>query len=69
MAQNFRIEGVPALAVAGRYVAHTTASQDEMQGFTELLANTDELILRVRSERAAAKPASQAASKSASKGK
>jgi protein dithiol oxidoreductase (disulfide-forming) len=55
MAADFRIEGVPALAVDGRYVAFPRASQDEMQGFTELLANTDELIARVRSERAAAK--------------
>ena len=61
MAQNYRIEGVPALAVDGRYVAHTTASQDEMQGFTELLANTDELIARVRRERAASKPEPRAA--------
>jgi protein dithiol oxidoreductase (disulfide-forming) len=71
MAQNFRIEGVPALAVDGRYVAHTTASQEEMQGFTELLANTDELISRVRGERAAAKPAPApaAAAKPAPKGR
>jgi thiol:disulfide interchange protein DsbA len=59
MAQNFRIEGVPSLAVDGRYVVHSTGSQDEMQGFTELLANTDELISRVRSERATAKPVSR----------
>jgi protein dithiol oxidoreductase (disulfide-forming) len=69
MAQNFRIEGVPSLAVDGRYVTHTTGSQDETQGFTELLANTDELISRVRSERAAAKPAPSAAAKPAPKGK
>jgi thiol:disulfide interchange protein DsbA len=69
MAQNFRIEGVPSLAVDGRYVVHTTGSQDEMQGFTELLANTDELISRVRSERPAAKPVPSAAAKPAPKGK
>jgi protein dithiol oxidoreductase (disulfide-forming) len=54
-AADFRIEGVPALAVDGRYVAFPRAGNDEMQGFTELLANTDELIARVRNERAAAK--------------
>jgi protein dithiol oxidoreductase (disulfide-forming) len=55
MAADFRIEGVPALAVDGRYVAFPRATDDETQGFTELLANTDELIARVRNERAAAK--------------
>jgi protein dithiol oxidoreductase (disulfide-forming) len=57
MAEDFRIEGIPSLAVDGRYVAHTGGSADEEQALHELLANTDELIARVRSERAAAKPA------------
>jgi len=55
MAADFRIEGVPALAVDGRYVAFPRAGNDDVQGFTELLANADELIARVRTERAAAK--------------
>jgi len=35
-------------------------SDNEAQGFNDLLANTDELISRVRSERAAAKAAAAA---------
>jgi protein dithiol oxidoreductase (disulfide-forming) len=58
MAEDFRIQGVPALAIDGRYVVHTDASpaapQDEDQAFRELLANADQLIARVRGERAAA---------------
>ena len=51
MAADFRIEGVPSLAVDGRYVAFAPAGKEEMEGFTELLANIDELIARVRNER------------------
>ena len=62
MAEGFRIGGVPALAVDGRYVALVSGGSDnEAQGFNDLLANTDELISRVRSERAAAKAAPSAA--------
>ena len=57
MAEDFHIEGIPALAIDGRYVAHTGGSTDEAQALQELLVSTDELIARVRSERAAAKPA------------
>jgi thiol:disulfide interchange protein DsbA len=57
MAEDFQIAGIPSLAVDGRYVALVPASQDEAQGLNNLLANTDQLIVRVRSERAAAKPA------------
>ena len=60
MAESFHIEGIPALAIDGRYVAHTGGSTDEAQALQELLLNTDELIARVRSERAAAKPAAKA---------
>jgi len=51
MAADFRIEGIPSLAIDGRYVAFAPAGKEEMEGFTELLANTDELIARVRNER------------------
>lgn len=62
MTEDFRIGGVPALAVDGRYVALVPpGSENEAQGFNDLLANTDELITRVRSERAAAKAAPSAA--------
>ena len=57
MAEEFHIAGVPALAIDGRYVAHADGSTDEQQALKDLLANTDELIARVRSERGAAKPA------------
>ncbi len=60
MAEEFRIEGIPSLAIDGRYVAHTDASPgaspDEAEALKELLANTDELIARARSERGASKP-------------
>ena len=57
MVEDFRISGVPALAIDGRYVAFVATAEDELQGFNDLLANTDELIVRVRNERAAAKGA------------
>jgi thiol:disulfide interchange protein DsbA len=71
LAENFRIEGIPSLAIDGRYVALAPASQDEAQGLNELLANTDQLIARVRSERAAAKavPSKASAPKPAAPGK
>jgi len=59
MAENFRVEGVPTLAVDGRYVALVpNSAEDEAQRFNNLLATTDQLIARVRSERVAAKAAS-----------
>lgn len=72
MAENFRIEGVPTLAIDGRYLALVSGATDESQGLTNILANADQLIARVRSERAvAAKTAPSAAPtpKSAPKGK
>jgi thiol:disulfide interchange protein DsbA len=59
MAENFHIEGIPMLAIDGRYVAHPEASADEEQSLKDFLANTDQLIERVRSERGPTKPASQ----------
>ena len=47
MAEDFQLTGVPTMAVDGRYVALGDS-------FTELLANTDKLIAKVRAERAAA---------------
>jgi len=55
MAERYGIEGVPSLAVNGQYVA-VSAAQVEQQSLTERLANTDQLIARVRAEQAA-KPA------------
>jgi protein dithiol oxidoreductase (disulfide-forming) len=57
MAENFRIEGVPTLAVDGRYIALVSGATDEAPGLTNVLANTGQLIARVRNERAAAKTA------------
>ncbi len=51
MAEEYRIEGIPSMAVDGRYVTHAEASADEEQGLKDLLANVDALIERVRSER------------------
>ena len=61
MAEDFQIAGIPSLAVDGRFVATVPTSPDETQGLNSLLANADQLIARVRSERAAAKPGPAAA--------
>jgi len=52
MAENYRVEGVPTMAVNGEYVAQGAT-------FAEILANTDKLIARVRAERASARPAAK----------
>ncbi|MGN6452110.1 MAG: hypothetical protein ACTHL7_03430, partial [Steroidobacteraceae bacterium] len=57
MAADYRIEGVPTLAIDGRYVTRGAASADEEAGLKELLATADELIARVRNERGKSKPA------------
>jgi len=52
MAEHYQVEGVPTMAVAGRYLAMG-------DNFTQILANTDKLIAKVRSSApaaAAAKP-------------
>ena len=73
MAEDFRIQGIPSLAVDGHYVAFVPEieGENEEQRMRDLLANASALIDRVRSERAAAKPAPAAASapKAAAKGK
>jgi thiol:disulfide interchange protein DsbA len=61
MAEEYRIEGIPALAIDGRYVAHAEPSADEEQSLKDFLANVDELIARVRKERGGSKPAAAAA--------
>jgi thiol:disulfide interchange protein DsbA len=50
MAEDYGVEAVPTMAVDGRYVVLG-------QSFADILANTDQLITKVRAERAAAKPA------------
>lgn len=47
MVENYKIEGVPTLAVDGKYVALGNT-------FEQLIANTNALIAKVRAERAAA---------------
>ncbi|MGN6454038.1 MAG: thiol:disulfide interchange protein DsbA/DsbL [Steroidobacteraceae bacterium] len=59
MAADYRIEGVPTLAIDGRYVTRGAASADEEAGLKELLATADELIARVRNERGRSKPATK----------
>ena len=56
MAEDFQISGIPALAVDGHYVVLVPGGLSETEGLRQLLVTTDELIARVRSERAAAKP-------------
>jgi len=59
MAADYRIEGVPTLAIDGRYVTRGAASADEDAGLKELLTTADELIARVRNERGKSKPATK----------
>ena len=48
-AEKYQITAVPTMAVNGEYLAQGTT-------FAEILDNTDQLIARVRAERASAKP-------------
>jgi thiol:disulfide interchange protein DsbA len=50
MAEDYQITSIPTLVVEGKYVALGNT-------FSELLANTDKLVAKVRAERAAAAPA------------
>ena len=59
MAADYRIEGVPTLAIDGRYVTRGAASADEEAGLKDVLATADELIARVRNERGKSKPATK----------
>lgn len=68
MAERYAIEAVPSLAVNGQYVAIFTA-QEEPQALTQMLANTDQLIARVRAERAAKAPAGKTTAGSTAAGK
>lgn len=47
MAEDYQVQSIPTMAVAGKYVAIGNS-------FTEILANTDKLIGKVRAERPAA---------------
>jgi protein dithiol oxidoreductase (disulfide-forming) len=47
MAESYGVEGIPAMAVNGEYVARGDS-------FAEILSNTDKLIARVRAEQTAA---------------
>jgi protein dithiol oxidoreductase (disulfide-forming) len=59
MAQDYAIDSVPDMAIDGRYLATADPASGEMPYLVELLANTDRLIARVRSERAAAAAATR----------
>jgi len=50
LAQDYRIDSIPTLAVAGRYVAAGPGDQPQPKYFAEILAHTDALIARVRAE-------------------
>ena len=44
MTENYQVTGIPTMVVNGKYVA-------QGGNFSELLANTDKLIAKVRAER------------------
>jgi protein dithiol oxidoreductase (disulfide-forming) len=60
MIENYKVEGVPALAVGGKYVAIGSS-------FQEILNNTDALIAKVRAQSAPAKVSAQTAPATAHK--
>jgi len=59
MAEDYRIDSVPSMAVDGKYVAMSDPANGEMPYLTQLLATVDKLIAKVRAEHAAAKPAAK----------
>ena len=59
LAERYLIDSIPSLAINGTYVALADSTHGALPYFTDLLAHTDRLIARVRSETlasAAAKP-------------
>ena len=59
LAQRYLIEGIPSLAINGTYVAMANSEHGQGPYFADLIAHTDQLIARVRSEtpaRSAAQP-------------
>jgi hypothetical protein len=62
MAEDFAIDGIPALAVNGRFVVLSPGqAADEALSFRELLARTDKVIALARASAAPARPAHPAA--------
>jgi protein dithiol oxidoreductase (disulfide-forming) len=62
MAEDYAIDGIPALAVNGRYVVLSPGqAADEMATFHELLVRTDKVIALARAAMPAARPAHPAA--------
>jgi protein dithiol oxidoreductase (disulfide-forming) len=53
LAERYQIEAIPALAVNGTYLALADGTHGQDLYFSELIAHTDALIARVRSETAA----------------
>lgn len=56
MAQDYGVDSVPAITVAGQYYVLADATQGEEKYQSELLAHTDAVIAMVRAERHAATP-------------
>jgi thiol:disulfide interchange protein DsbA len=50
LAQDYGIDSIPTLAVAGKYVAMGPGDQPQPKYFAEILAHTDALIARARAE-------------------
>jgi len=63
MAQDYAVDSVPSMAIDGRYLAMADPADGEMPYLKELLANTDQLIARVRAERGAAAAAANSSGK------
>jgi thiol:disulfide interchange protein DsbA len=56
LAESYRIESIPALAVDGKYVAMGRQGEPQDRFFVEMLASTDWLIAKVRAESPAKQP-------------
>ena len=53
LAERYLVEAIPALAVNGTYLALADSTHGQGPYFADLIAHTDALIARVRSETAA----------------
>ena len=60
LTERYRIDAIPALAVNGTYVAMADSEHGQGPYFADLIAHTDQLIARVRSESPAHAPRSPA---------
>jgi thiol:disulfide interchange protein DsbA len=52
MAEAYRIQGVPSLIIDGRYIATDSGVPGEEAGHTRMLANAEQIVAKVRAEKA-----------------